>query len=81
MAGEFWLSDRQRVAIEPLLPSNQPGARRTDDRRVSSGIVHMLRNGGRWQDCPSCLRPADHDLQPLSPLVRSRGSGKACWPP
>jgi hypothetical protein len=32
---------------------NQPGARRTDDRRVLSGIVHVLKTGCRWQDCPS----------------------------
>ena len=25
---------------------------RVDDRRVLSGIVHALRNGGRWADCP-----------------------------
>ena len=25
---------------------------RLDDRRVLSGIVHALRNGGRWADCP-----------------------------
>jgi transposase len=30
-------------AIGPLLPKNQPGARRTDDRRVISGIVHVLK--------------------------------------
>ena len=58
MASEFWLSDRHWAVIEPLLPTNQPGARRTDDRRVISGIVHMLRNGGRWQDCPPCYGPA-----------------------
>lgn len=57
MAGEFWLSDRQWAALEPLLPQNQPGARRVDDRRVLSGIVPMLKNGGRWQDCPSCYGP------------------------
>ena len=74
MAGEFWLSDRQRVAIEPLLPSNQPGARRTDDRRVSSGIVHMLRDGGRWQDCPSCYGP------PTTTYNRyHRWSGRGVW--
>jgi transposase len=53
MAGEFWFSDRQQAAIEPLLPRNQPGARRVDDRRVLSGIVHVLRSGARWQDCPA----------------------------
>ena len=57
MAGEFWLSDRQWAVLAPLLPTNQPGARRVDDRRVISGIIHMLRNGGRWQDCPDCYGP------------------------
>jgi hypothetical protein len=39
----FWLSDDAWAAIEPHLPKNQPGARRVDDRRVISGIVHMLK--------------------------------------
>ncbi len=37
MAGEFWLDDQQWAMIAPLLPTNQPGAHRTDDRRVISG--------------------------------------------
>jgi len=57
MAGEFWLSEGQWGAIEPLLPKNQPGARRTDDRRVISGIVHVLKTGCRWQDYPSVYGP------------------------
>ena len=48
----YWLSDQAWAAIEPLLPRNQPGARRVDDRRVISGIVHVLHTGCRWQDCP-----------------------------
>ena len=36
----FWLSDDAWAAIEPHLPRNQPGARRVDDRRVISGILH-----------------------------------------
>jgi len=59
MAGSlFWLSDAAWAAIEPHLPKNQPGARRVDDRRVISGIVHMLKCGGRWADCPSDYGPA-----------------------
>jgi transposase len=57
MAGEFWLSEAQWGTIEPLLPRNQPAARRTDDRRVISGIVHVLKTGRRWQDCPSVYGP------------------------
>ena len=57
MAKEFWLSDVQWAAIEPLLPKNQPGARRVDDRRVISGIVHVLKVGCRWQDCSAVYGP------------------------
>ena len=57
MAGEFWLDDRQWAAIEPLLPTNQPGARRQDDRRIISGIIHVLKTGCRWQDCPMVYGP------------------------
>ena len=38
MAGEFWLSEAQWGAIGPLLPKNQPGARRTDDRGSSATL-------------------------------------------
>lgn len=58
MAGEFWLDDRQWAVIAPLLPTNQPGAHRTDDRRVISGIIHVLRTGCRWQDCPAFYGPS-----------------------
>lgn len=57
MAGEFWLSDAQWAVISPLLPTNQPGAPRTDDRRIISGIVHVLKVGCRWQDCPAVYGP------------------------
>lgn len=57
MAGKFWFSDREWAVIEPLLPKNRPGARRVDDRRVLSGIVHVLRSGCRWQDCPAIYGP------------------------
>jgi len=43
----LWLSDETRMAIEPHLPKNQPGARRVDDRRVISGIPHALKVGCR----------------------------------
>jgi transposase len=46
----FWLSDEAWSVIEPLLPSNQPGARRVVDRRIICGIVHVLQSGCRWRD-------------------------------
>ena len=48
----FWLDDDAWAAIEPRLPKNQPGARRVDDRRIISGIIHVLKSGCRWKDCP-----------------------------
>ena len=48
----FWLSGEEWSRLEPLLPKGRRGARRVDDRRVISGIVHMLRSGARWRDCP-----------------------------
>ena len=47
----FWLTDEQWAKIEPLLP-HYGGPERVDDRRVISGIVHVLRTGMPWRDCP-----------------------------
>ena len=52
MTDFFWFSDAQWARIEPLLPSDVRGMERVDDRRVLSGIVHALKCGGRWADCP-----------------------------
>ena len=41
------------VAQEPAR-----GARRTDDRRVISGVVPVLKTGCRWQDCPAVYGPS-----------------------
>ncbi len=53
----YWLSDLEWSAIEPHLPRGRSGAHRVDDRRIVSGIVHMLRSGARWRDCPSIYGP------------------------
>ena len=58
MADLFWFSDEQWAVIEPFMPTNQPGAHRVDDRRIVSGIVHVLRSGCRWRDCPAEYGPA-----------------------
>ena len=52
MSDFFWFSDAQWARIGPLLPTDTRGMARVDDRRVLSGIVHALRNGGRLADCP-----------------------------
>src|SRR5262245_18323530 len=54
----FWLSDEQWKRIEPRLPTDVRDVERTDDRRVISGIVHVLKSGCRWCDCPPEYGPA-----------------------
>jgi transposase len=57
MKALYWLSDAEWARIEPLMPRGRRGAHRVDDRRVISGIVYMLRSGGRWRDCPAAYGP------------------------
>jgi transposase len=58
MARLFWLSDEAWAVIEPHLPRGKPGKPRVDDRRIISGILHMLKTGGRWRDVPPEYGPA-----------------------
>jgi transposase len=53
----FWLSDDQWRQIEPYLPTDVRGKERVDDRRVISGILHVIRSGCRWCDCPQQYGP------------------------
>ena len=57
MAHLFWLSDQVWAAIEPHLPRGLPGKPRVVDRRVISGILHVLKTGSRWRDVPSAYGP------------------------
>ncbi len=70
----FWLSDEAWSAIEPHLPKNQPGARRVDDRRVISGILHVLKIGCRW-----CDGPADYGLSTTIYNRFNRWSRRGFW--
>jgi transposase len=44
----FWLSDEQFARLKPHLPNDTRGKSRVDDRRVISGIIHVLKCGCRW---------------------------------
>jgi transposase len=57
MAHLFWLSDEAWAAIEPHLPRGLPGKPRVDDRRVISGILHVLKTSCRWRDVPAAYGP------------------------
>ena len=53
----FWLSEGQFELLEPHLPRDTRGKPRVDDRRVISGIVHVLKSGCRWIDAPAVYGP------------------------
>lgn len=53
----FWLTEAQFERLAPLLPTNTRGKPRVDDRRVISGIVHVLKSGCRWKDAPDTYGP------------------------
>jgi transposase len=53
----FWLTEAQFERLKPLLPTDTRGKPRVDDRRVISGIVHVLKSGGRWIDAPPIYGP------------------------
>ncbi len=74
MAGEFWLSDGQWSRLQPLLPNKPRGVPRIDDRRVISGIVHVLQSGCRWKDAPAIYGPP-------KTLATFAGQPRACGAP
>ena len=53
----FWLTEEQFAKIAPHLPTTTRGKPRVDDRRVISGIIHVLKSGGRWVDAPEAYGP------------------------
>ena len=55
MSHLFWL-DEEHKRIRHMFPKPR-GVKRADDRRVLSGITHVIRNGLRWQDAPSDYGP------------------------
>jgi transposase len=53
----FWLDERQFARLARHLPTDTRGKPRVDDRRVISGIVHVLKSGCRWIDAPAVYGP------------------------
>ena len=46
MSDHYWISEAQVERIKPYFPRPH-GRPRIDDRRVISGIIHVIRNGLR----------------------------------
>ena len=50
MRAGFWITDKQLQRLKSFRPTDTRGVARVDDRRVISGIVHVLKSGCRWKD-------------------------------
>jgi len=57
MTEGYWLSEHQFGRISEHLPNDTRGVPRVDDRRVISGIIHVLQSGCRWKDAPKAYGP------------------------
>jgi len=57
MSDVFWLNENQFAQLVRHLPTDTRGKPRVDDLRVISGIVHVLKSGGRWIDAPAVYGP------------------------
>jgi transposase len=56
MSHLFWLDEEHLKRIGQMFPKPR-GVKRADDRRVLSGIIHVIRNGLRCRDAPSQYGP------------------------
>jgi len=56
MSDRFWPSKEQLARIKPYFPLSH-GVPRVDDRKVISGIIHVIRNGLRRRDAPPVYGP------------------------
>ena len=55
-APPFLLSPAQMRRLAPHFPLSH-GVPRVDDRRVVSGIIHIIRRGLQWRDAPAAYGP------------------------
>jgi transposase len=73
-ANLFWLNDEQWAKIKRLIPMNRPGQKPRNNRRILSGIIHVLKTGCRWQDCPPEYGPHTTVYNRFN-----RWSGRGIW--
>jgi|GEM_PF-6857742 hypothetical protein len=72
MADEFYLSDAQWERRAVLLPNKPRGVPRVDDRRIISGIVHVLTLSG-------CSDASDDRAGGLPPTANESRAGQSRW--
>jgi len=66
--GHYWLNNDQFARLEPLLSTDTRGKPRFDNRRVISGIIHVLKSGRRSADGPEVYGPSETLYNPIRAL-------------
>ncbi len=56
MSDHNWLTEAQIERLKPCFPRSH-GVPRVDDRRVISGIIHVIKRGLQWRDAPAEYGP------------------------
>ncbi len=56
MSDHYWLTEAQIERLKPYFPRAH-GVPRVDDRRVLSGIIHVIKRGLQWRDAPAEYGP------------------------
>ncbi len=56
MPDYYCLTEPQLERIKPYFPRSH-GKSRVDERRLISGIIHVIRNGLKWRDAPQVYGP------------------------
>lgn len=56
MSDQFWLTEQRCNRLSRHFPRSR-GRPRAEDRRVLSGVIHVIRNGLRWRDAPAVYGP------------------------
>ncbi len=80
MSELFWLSAAQMTRIAPHFPCSR-GVARVDDRRVLSGILHVIGNGLRWRDAPAAYGPCKaHRAHARRAELQAACGPRSGWP-
>ncbi len=56
MSDHYWLTEVQIERLKPCFPRSH-GVPKVDDRRVLSGIIHVIKRGLQWRDAPAEYGP------------------------
>ncbi len=73
MSDHYWLTEAQIERLKPYFPRAH-GVPRVDDRRVISGIIHVIKRGLQWRDAPAeydRTKPFIPDSINIDPFHRS----------